>query len=157
MADVSVQVPQSNAAHLAPGWEYDRPAPVPHWNGVKSRPIANCPTRGDRASSLNLSDFRLADLDRQYQLPAVSVVVPTRNEADNVAELVRRLERAVPSLPMEVIFVDDSTDRTPEAIEALQGHYHPEIILVHRSPEQRGDGLGGAVVRGLQIARAPLV
>jgi dolichol-phosphate mannosyltransferase len=84
-------------------------------------------------------------------------VVPTRNEADNVAELVRRVERAVPNLPLEIIFVDDSTDRTPEAIEALQGQHRPEIVLVHRSPEQRGDGLGGAVVRGLQIARAPLV
>ena len=69
----------------------------------------------------------------------------------------RRLERAVPNLPMEIIFVDDSTDETPDAIEALRGQYRPETILVHRPEQQRGDGLGGAVVRGLQIARAPWV
>ena len=153
----SVQIPQIDSAHRSPGWDDDRPEPVPHWKSVKSRAISALPTPETPTSPLNLSDFRGADLDRQCQLPAVSVVVPTRNEADNVAELVRRLERAVPYLPMEVIFVDDSTDRTPEAIEALRGHYRPEIILVHRPPEQRGDGLGGAVVRGLQIARAPLV
>jgi len=58
---------------------------------------------------------------------------------------------------MEIIFVDDSTDDTPDAIEALRGHYRPETILIHRPEQQRGDGLGGAVVRGLRAARAPWV
>jgi len=58
---------------------------------------------------------------------------------------------------MEIIFVDDSTDGTPGAIEALHGRYRPEIVLVHRPLEQRGDGLGGAVVRGLQMARGAWV
>jgi glycosyltransferase involved in cell wall biosynthesis len=153
----SVPVPQLDVPPRSPEWEYDRPEPAPHWENAKSPVLAAVATREPAAVPLNLSDFRGADLDLQCQLPAVSVVVPTRNEADNVAELVRRVDRAVPGLPLEIIFVDDSTDETPEAIEALRGLYRPEIILVHRSPEQRGDGLGGAVVRGLQIARAPLV
>ncbi len=106
---------------------------------------------------LDRSDATLLPPGLQSWLPALSLVVPTRNEADNVAELVRRVERAMPDLPMEIIFVDDSTDGTPEAIEALHGRVRPEIVLVHRPPEQRGDGLGGAVVRGLQMARGPWV
>ena len=156
-SSVPAPVPQIASPYLFPEREYDWPEPVPYWDRVKSRSTTTIPSPAEPPSSLNLSEVRLLELDRQCQLPAVSVVVPTRNEADNVAELVRRLERAAPNLPMEIIFVDDSTDRTPEAIQDLQGRYRPEIILVHRSPEQRGDGLGGAVVRGLQIARAPWV
>jgi glycosyltransferase involved in cell wall biosynthesis len=151
------QFPTIEFASRAPQREYDRPERVSDWERVKSGSVSALPTREGREASLNLSDIHLVHLDRQCQIPAVSVVVPTRNEADNVEELVRRLERAVPSLPIEIIFVDDSTDETPEAIEALRGHYRPETILVHRPEHQRGDGLGGAVVRGLQIARAPWV
>ena len=50
--------------------------------------------------------------------PAVSVVVPTRAEAENVGALVARLERVLPDLPLEIIFVDDSDDDTPDAIRA---------------------------------------
>jgi glycosyltransferase involved in cell wall biosynthesis len=117
------------------------------------RSEGSVPPDGDHVLNISVGTVVLADL--QSQVPAVSVVVPTRNEADNVAELVRRLDQALPNLPMEIIFVDDSTDETPEAVEALHGRFGPEIVLVHRPLEQRGDGLGGAVVRGLQMARAP--
>jgi glycosyltransferase involved in cell wall biosynthesis len=151
------QFPTIDLAPRAPQREYARLERVADWESVKSGSLAVLPPRDDHESSLDPSDLHLVHLEPQCQLPAVSVVVPTRNEADNVEELVRRLERAVPGLPMEIIFVDDSTDETPDAIEALRGHYHPETILVHRPEQQRGDGLGGAVVRGLQIARAPWV
>ena len=45
----------------------------------------------------------------------LTVVVPTRNERDNIAPLLRRLERVRPELRLEVLFVDDSTDDTPRA------------------------------------------
>jgi dolichol-phosphate mannosyltransferase len=151
------QFPTFDSSLRSPQQEDARPERVVDWNSVKSGSLATPPIRQDHQSPTHLSDVHLVHLDRQYQLPAVSVVVPTRNEADNVAELVRRLELAVPRIPMEIIFVDDSTDETPEAIEALRGQYRPETILVHRPEQQRGDGLGGAVVRGLQIARAPWV
>jgi DNA-binding NarL/FixJ family response regulator len=53
MAEVvydAVQVPQI-AVSRSPGWEYDRPEPVPDWESVRSRPRAICPTRKDRAST----------------------------------------------------------------------------------------------------------
>ena len=151
------QFPTIVSAPRSPLREHAWPERGADWNSVNSGSLSALPTRDDRESSLNPSDLHLVDLDRQSQPPAVSVVVPTRNEADNVAELVRRLERAAPGLPMEIIFVDDSTDDTPDAIEALRGHYRPETILIHRPEQQRGDGLGGAVVRGLRAARAPWV
>jgi DNA-binding NarL/FixJ family response regulator len=39
------------AADPSPEWDDDRPEPVPHWERVKSRPRAICPTREDRAST----------------------------------------------------------------------------------------------------------
>jgi dolichol-phosphate mannosyltransferase len=90
-------------------------------------------------------------------VPALSVVVPTKNEAGNVAELTRRLTEAAGRLPMEVIFVDDSTDETPDAIAALDSQPSRSIVLHHRTPEQRIGGLGGAVVEGIRLAKAPMV
>jgi dolichol-phosphate mannosyltransferase len=81
--------------------------------------------------------------------------VPTRNEAGNVAPLVRRLDAVGTRTPIEIIFVDDSTDNTPEIIQGLQADGHDNVILIHRSEDERGNGLGGAVVRGLQAAQAP--
>ena len=134
----------------------DRSGPEPRGQRAPASPPAEAravPSEPARS----LQEAVLDSPDPHGQLPAISVVVPTRNEAGNVAELVRRLDQALPNLALEIIFVDDSTDDTPQAIEALQGRYRPEIVLVHRPPEQRGDGLGGAVVRGLQMARAPWV
>ena len=45
----------------------------------------------------------------------LSIIVPTFNEAPNVAELIRRVTAAVEGIDAEVIFIDDSTDHTPAA------------------------------------------
>ncbi|WP_393078906.1 glycosyltransferase [Streptomyces sp. LN704] len=82
---------------------------------------------------------------------AVTIVVPTFNEAGNVPELLRRITESVPArLPCEVVFVDDSTDDTPDVIvRAAQDCPFPVTVL-HR--EQPTGGLGGAVVEGLRAA-----
>lgn len=82
---------------------------------------------------------------------AVTVIIPTFNEAANVGELLRQLTESVPSrLPCEVLFVDDSTDGTPEAIaEAAQDCPFP-VAVIHR--DEPVGGLGGAVVEGLRTA-----
>jgi glycosyltransferase involved in cell wall biosynthesis len=81
----------------------------------------------------------------------LSVVVATRNEVDNVDELLRRL---VPALPLrsEVVFVDDSDDGTPEAVQAAAARMPIPVRLVHRPRGQRSGGLGGAVLAGLRAA-----
>src|SRR3954467_9549100 len=96
--------------------------------------------------------------DIARRTPDVSVVVPTRNEADNIDALVAALEQVEPETPMEILFVDDSNDETPRTIAAVRRRRRlRRISLIHRPAEDRGDGLGGAVVRGIRAARAPWV
>ena len=49
----------------------------------------------------------------------VSVVVPSFNEAENVGNLVERINAALNGISYEIIFVDDSTDNTPEVIKEV--------------------------------------
>jgi putative flippase GtrA len=87
----------------------------------------------------------------------VSVVVPTRNEADNIAPLVQRLQAALDGTPAEVIFVDDSDDDTPARVCACEDTASLTVRLVHRERGERSGGLGGAVVAGLRVARGAWV
>ncbi|CAL9564991.1 Undecaprenyl-phosphate 4-deoxy-4-formamido-L-arabinose transferase [Streptomyces sp. enrichment culture] len=87
---------------------------------------------------------------------AVTIVVPTFNESANVRQLLHRITESVPArLPCEVVFVDDSTDDTPEVVrEAAQDCPFPVTVL-HR--EEAVGGLGGAVVEGLKAASSDWV
>jgi dolichol-phosphate mannosyltransferase len=87
--------------------------------------------------------------------PLLSVIVPTKNERGNVARLVERLEAVLPTVAMEVIFVDDSTDGTADAIADLNGRAERDVVLLRQPRERQMSGLGGAVVHGLRAARAP--
>ena len=50
---------------------------------------------------------------------ALAIIIPTLNEAGNVAELVARLDRTLAGIAWEAIFVDDdSRDGTREAVYA---------------------------------------
>lgn len=97
---------------------------------------------------------------RTRVIPQVSVVVPTRNEQDNVAPLLNRLHTALGGTPAEVVFVDDSDDDTPQAVDDAARTYAGTttgVTMVHRGREQREGGLSGAVISGFRAARAPWV
>lgn len=85
--------------------------------------------------------------------PVLSVIVPTRNEAGNVEPLLSRLERALKGTDFEVIFVDDSTDNTPDVIRQKAGEHTFGVSVIARPPERR-NGLGMAVVEGMHAARS---
>jgi len=89
---------------------------------------------------------------------SLSVIVPTRNEADNVAILARRLADSLSDagLRAELIFVDDSDDETPAQIGKLCSEEMP-VVLVHRPPGRRRGGLAGAVVEGFSAARGDIL
>ena len=87
----------------------------------------------------------------------VTIVVPTRHEAGNVCELVSRLQRVLPDRNVEILFVDDSDDDTPVAIARAGRASSRPVACVHRRPEERDGGLGGAVVAGLCASRAKWV
>jgi len=80
----------------------------------------------------------------------LSVIVPTFNEGPNVAELVRRTAAALPGRDIEIIFVDDSTDDTPDVIRSVAVSAPVPVRLIHRDAPM--GGLGGAVVEGIRAA-----
>jgi dolichol-phosphate mannosyltransferase len=89
---------------------------------------------------------------------SLCAVVPTRNEADNVREVARRLGAALRDVSAEVVFVDDSDDGTPQVVEDLASSIaEPRVRLVHRAGPERVGGLGGAVVTGMRAATADWV
>lgn len=82
---------------------------------------------------------------------AVTVIIPTFNESENVRELLHQLTDSVPSrLPCEVVFVDDSTDDTPDVIRSAAQDCPFPVAVLHRDVPT--GGLGGAVVEGLKGA-----
>lgn len=82
----------------------------------------------------------------------LSIVVPTYNEAPNIAELVRRVTTETAGMDAEVVFVDDSTDDTPDVIAAVAAEATIPVRLIHRA--RRTGGLGGAVLEGIAAAAA---
>lgn len=81
--------------------------------------------------------------------PSVSVIVPARNEAGNIAEIVRRLPTMGPD--DELIFIeggsrDDTWQTIQEVHEAQSG---PTRILIG---QQDGKGKGDAVRKGFGLA-----
>ncbi len=90
---------------------------------------------------------------------ALSVVVPTRNEAPNVAVLTTRLTAALAGLAerWELVFVDDSEDNTPDVVRSLSLPGGPDIRLMHRDRGARSGGLGGALQVGFAIARGRVI
>lgn len=85
---------------------------------------------------------------------AVTVVVPTRNERDNIGPLVDRLSIALAGRRALVLFVDDSDDDTPEQVLRTAAASQIDVRLIHRAPAERRDGLGGAVLAGFRAARS---
>jgi dolichol-phosphate mannosyltransferase len=83
----------------------------------------------------------------------VSMVIPTRNEAGNIEPLLMRIHQAMKGIAVEVVFVDDSSDETPEVIGKLQEWFPLPIKLIHRPKEARKNGLGGAVVEGFKATQ----
>jgi dolichol-phosphate mannosyltransferase len=87
--------------------------------------------------------------------PAVSVVVPVRNEAGNVAPLVAEIAAALDGQwPFEVVYVNDgSSDGTEAELQRLMA-LHPWLRRVRH---KQSCGQSAAVRSGVAAARAPLV
>ncbi len=84
----------------------------------------------------------------------LTVIVPTFNEAPNVAELVRRTAEATRGIDAEILFVDDSTDDTPDVVREVAASAALPVRLIHR--EHATGGLGGAVVEGIKAAASDI-
>jgi len=87
--------------------------------------------------------------------PAVSVVVPVRNEAGNIALLVAEIAKALEGQwSFEVVYVDDgSTDATEAELKRLMTQHAWLRCVRHR----QSCGQSAAVRTGVAAARAPIV
>ena len=86
----------------------------------------------------------------RIRVPHISIVVPTHNEEDNVVELHRRLIQVFNLLEMtfELIFVDDSTDKTTSIVETLiTKNSNVRLIRLTRS-----FGQANAIAAGIDYA-----
>jgi dolichol-phosphate mannosyltransferase len=80
-------------------------------------------------------------------LGSVVIVMPTYNEADNLAWIVGRIRAAVPAV--DVLVVDDgSPDGTGDLADALAAQ-DPQVSVVHRTEKA---GLGAAYLHGFAVA-----
>jgi dolichol-phosphate mannosyltransferase len=89
------------------------------------------------------------------QQPALSIVVPTYNERDRLADLVAAVfaAYAAANLHGELIVVDDNSPDGTGALADDLAKQHA-IHVIHRSGKL---GLGTAVVAGFDRAKAPIV
>ena len=88
-------------------------------------------------------------------LDRLSVVVPVRNEADNVLPLVEEIHAALDGrADFELIFVDDgSTDATAQRLAQAQAAFPRLRVVRHR----RSYGQSTAVASGVRTARHPWI
>jgi glycosyltransferase involved in cell wall biosynthesis len=87
--------------------------------------------------------------------PSVSIVVPVRNEADNIAPLIEEIGAALDGRwPYEIIYVNDgSTDATAERLAAIMKQRDNLRQLRHA----RSSGQSAAVRSGVRAARGAIV
>jgi dolichol-phosphate mannosyltransferase len=84
---------------------------------------------------------------------AVSIIIPTYNERDNIIALVRRIDQALSNYEYEIIFIDDSSnDGTAEVAAALSPKYPVKVII-----RQNKRGLASAVVDGLGYVKSEVI
>jgi dolichol-phosphate mannosyltransferase len=86
--------------------------------------------------------------------PTISVVVPVRNEAGNVAPLVTEIAAALAGRAFEIVYVNDgSTDGTEQELLRLM----TERPWLRQIKHTQSCGQSAAIRTGVTMARAPIV
>ncbi len=81
----------------------------------------------------------------------ISVIIPAYNEANTIAEILRRVRNT--GLAEEIIVVDDgSTDGTRQILQSLEGEKGLRILY-----HERNQGKGAAVVSGIRAASGEVI
>lgn len=91
---------------------------------------------------------------RRPRQPAVSVIVPSYNERENMAVLLTRLSEVLADFDYEIVVVDDdSPDGTWQVAEA-RAEENGRIQVVRRVGRR---GLSSAVIDGMSVARGAVL
>ncbi len=86
--------------------------------------------------------------------PDYSLVIPLKNEEDNVRYLAEEIAKTCQGTHFETIFVNDgSTDTTADVLRELRGTYPWLRVLTHPN----SGGQSSAVHSGVLAARAPII
>lgn len=81
----------------------------------------------------------------------LSIIIPVYNEADNVREIIKRVQAS--RRAKEIIVVDDgSQDGTRDILKELDGRRKVRVIMHHRN-----QGKGAAVVTGMKAATGDIL
>lgn len=111
------------------------------------------PRKSAQADESQRAEMRVPTASQEDAEPSVafdlSVIIPTRNEAGNVAELIRRLGATLRGTRAEVVIVDDSDDDTAAVATCSATSAPIPVRVIHREKTQRAGGLGSAVVAGM--------
>ncbi len=85
---------------------------------------------------------------------ALTIVIPSFNERDNVPELLRRLDHVLANVAWEAVIVDDdSPDRTWAVVRGI-ALADPRVRCIRRVGRR---GLAGACIEGILASSAPVV
>jgi len=86
------------------------------------------------------------------QAPAVSIVIPAKNEADNIRPLIAEIQAAMADrFSYELIYIDDgSTDTTWDELQALRAAGFDRLKLIRH---QQSVGQSLAIISGAWVAR----
>lgn len=92
--------------------------------------------------------------DNHPAAPIISVIVPVKNEADNILPLIEEIERACSTIgPFEIIYIDDgSADHTPGVLAAAR-EVRPYLRVLRHA---ESCGQSAAVRTGVHAARAAI-
>ncbi len=85
----------------------------------------------------------------------VSVVLPTRNEADNIVEVLQRLDAL--GCCDEIVVVDDGDDQTIDRAIAVGTTLRAVVLPIRRMGADRAGGLGTAIIDGLARSSGRIV
>lgn len=85
----------------------------------------------------------------------VSVVLPTRNEAENIVEVLQRLDAL--GCCDEIVVVDDGDDQTIDRAIAAGQELQAVVLPVRRLGADRIGGLGTAIIDGLAQSSGRIV
>ena len=87
-------------------------------------------------------------------MPELSIVVPVRNEAGNIAPLTDEIARALAGRDFEIVYVNDgSSDGTEAELKALTAQ-HPYLRQIKHA---NSCGQSAAIKTGVSAARSPIV
>jgi dolichol-phosphate mannosyltransferase len=85
--------------------------------------------------------------------PAISVIVPVRNETGNIAPLVAEIAASLQTRAFEIVYVNDgSSDATEQELCGLMAQ-HPWLRQIRH---EKSCGQSAAIRTGVAMARAPI-